>query len=159
MANYVLCWCHKVIILSHNKIYCSPWGAFNPLWRWTFFNPVIGGANCEHLFYVLCYLAYSKKCSYRCVQISDCEWGWIKCSILMDKWFQMKNCSRRFSCDVISSQFCKSSYSRPPCWFPRITVRYWKIQPNVPELFIWFISQTKLQPSDKNTSTHTRMKF
>ena len=25
---------------------------------------------------------------------------------------------RGFSCDVISSQFCKSSYSRPPCWFP-----------------------------------------
>ena len=23
-----------------------------------------------------------------------------------------------FSCGVISSQFCKSSYSRPPCWFP-----------------------------------------
>ena len=25
---------------------------------------------------------------------------------------------RGFSCDVISSQFCKSSNSRPPCWFP-----------------------------------------
>ena len=44
---------------------------------------------------------------------------------------------RGFSCDVISSQFCKSSYSRPPCWFPVTTVRYWKTQPNVPELLIY----------------------
>ena len=26
--------------------------------------------------------------------------------------------NRGFSCDVISSQFCKSSYSGLPCWFP-----------------------------------------
>ena len=31
---------------------------------------------------------------------------------------------RGFSCDVISSKFCKSSYPWPPCWFP--FARYWK---------------------------------
>ena len=33
--------------------------------------------------------------------------------------FGISNISKRgISCDVISSQFCESSYSRPPCWFP-----------------------------------------
>ena len=30
----------------------------------------------------------------------------------------LKICNRGFSCEIISIQFCKSSYSRPPCWFP-----------------------------------------
>ena len=34
--------------------------------------------------------------------------------------------SRGFSCDVISNQFCKSSYLGPPCWFPLYTELYWK---------------------------------
>ena len=39
------------------------------------------------------------------------------------------------------SQFCKSSYLRPPsCWFPFSTVCYWKTQQNVPEFFILLIS-------------------
>ena len=42
---------------------------------------------------------------------------------------------RRFSCDVISSQFCKSSYWPPPCWFPLSMERYRKKQQNVPFLF------------------------
>ena len=34
--------------------------------------------------------------------------------------------NRGFSCDVISSQFCKSLYLRRPCWFPLSIVWYWK---------------------------------
>ena len=50
--------------------------------------------------------------------------------------------NRGVSCDVISSQFCKSSYSRLPCWFPLSMVRYRKTQQNVPLLlFIYFIPQ------------------
>ena len=40
--------------------------------------------------------------------------------------------SKGFWCDVISSQFCKSSYSRPQCWFPVTTGRYKEIQQSVP---------------------------
>ena len=43
---------------------------------------------------------------------------------------------RGLICDVISSQFCKSSYLWPPCWFPLYMARYWKIQQIVPLLFI-----------------------
>ena len=35
---------------------------------------------------------------------------------------------RGFSCDVISSRFCKSSHFRPPCWFPLCMVQYRKIE-------------------------------
>ena len=51
---------------------------------------------------------------------------------------QVQSCRdyRRFLCDVISSQFCKSSYSRPPCWFPFSMKGYWKIQQNVPLLYL-----------------------
>ena len=38
---------------------------------------------------------------------------------------------RGFSCEVITSQFYKSSYLRPPCWFPPRTGGYWKTQQNV----------------------------
>ena len=31
-----------------------------------------------------------------------------------------ENFLREFLCDVILRQFCMSSYSRPPCWFPHI---------------------------------------
>ena len=44
-----------------------------------------------------------------------------------------------FSCDVISSKFCKSSYPRLPCWFPVHTGRYWEKQQNVPLFFMYFI--------------------
>ena len=44
--------------------------------------------------------------------------------------------NRGFSCDVITCQFCKSSYSWPPCGFPLSMARYRKIQQNVPLLFI-----------------------
>ena len=32
--------------------------------------------------------------------------------------------NRGFSCDIILSQFCKSSYLRPPCWFPYSMEQY-----------------------------------
>ena len=64
---------------------------------------------------------------------------------------------RGFSCDVISSKFCKSSHLRPPCWFPH---------PRSGEnnkLFHYFLFSsyhiTKIQPSDNNISTHTRLKL
>ena len=44
--------------------------------------------------------------------------------------------NRGFSCDVISSQFCKPSYSQPPCWFPLSMAWYRKTQQNVALLFI-----------------------
>ena len=48
---------------------------------------------------------------------------------------------RRFSYEFISSQFCKSWYLWPSCWwFPSFPVWYWKTKWNVPELFISFIS-------------------
>ena len=50
-------------------------------------------------------------------------------------WQTCLNC-RGFICDVISNQFCKSSYLLAPSWFPLRTRRYWKIQQNVPLLFI-----------------------
>ena len=50
---------------------------------------------------------------------------------------------RGFSCDVISSQFCKSSYSQLPCWFPLSIARYRKIQQNVPLLFCLFAGRQK----------------
>ena len=64
--------------------------------------------------------------------------------------------TRGFSCDFISSQFCKSSYSRPPCWFPLYMERYRKIQQNF--LFSSY-HNTKLQQNDKNISTHTLLEF
>ena len=48
---------------------------------------------------------------------------------------------RRFSCDIISSRFCKSLHFRPSCWFPLRMVRYRKTQENVPKLLIKFIPQ------------------
>ena len=39
-------------------------------------------------------------------------------------------------CFYFNSQFCKSSYSRPLCWFPLSMQRYRKTQQNVPLLFI-----------------------
>ena len=42
--------------------------------------------------------------------------------------------NRGFSCDIISSKFCKSSYSRPPCWFPVCMRRHWEKQQNIPYL-------------------------
>ena len=44
--------------------------------------------------------------------------------------------NRGLSCDVISSQFCKSSYLHPPCWFPLSMAQYGKIQQTVLLLFI-----------------------
>ena len=70
-----------------------------------------------------------------------------------------ENTYRGFSCDVISSQFCKSSYSRLPCWFPLYMEQYWKIQQNVPLLLTYSYHNTRLQLSDKNISTYTRWKF
>ena len=43
--------------------------------------------------------------------------------------------SRAFSCDVISSQFCTSSYLRPPCWFPLSMARYGKTKQKCPVTF------------------------
>ena len=67
--------------------------------------------------------------------------------------------NRGFSCDVISSQFCKSSYSESPCWFPfawpGIGIH------NKMHRYFSFSSyhSIKLRPSDKNFKTHTRLKF
>ena len=67
--------------------------------------------------------------------------------------------NRGFSCDVISSQFCKSSYLRPPCWFP---VAWPGIGKNNKISHYFLISSyhnTKLRPSDKIIKIHTRLKF
>ena len=65
----------------------------------------------------------------------------------------------RFSCNVISSQFCKSSYLRPPCLFPFAwpgIIKYNKM----PHYFlISSYHKTKLRPSDKIIKIHTRLKF
>ena len=71
-----------------------------------------------------CCCAFTKQCNKRIRNINSC-----------------RNDNRGFSCDVISSQFCKSSYSRPPCWFPLYMEVYWKIQQNLLLLFIKFIPQ------------------
>ena len=64
---------------------------------------------------------------------------------------------RGFSRDVISSQFCKSSYSRPPCWFPFAWTGIGK--DNKMSRYFLFSSYhyTKSRPSDKNIKTHTRL--
>ena len=63
-----------------------------------------------------------------------------------------------FSCDVISSKCCKSSYQRLPCWFPFHSL--------VPESTIKCPRTSHLVQipnynfrSGKNISTHTRLKF
>ena len=63
-------------------------------------------------------------------------------------------CYRGFSCDIISSIFFKSSYRRPPCWFPLGMGRYWEKQQNV----IFSFVHTTLRPSDKNISALTQVK-
>ena len=45
--------------------------------------------------------------------------------------FQYSVNTTGFSGDVITSQFCKSSYSWPPCWFPFSMARHRKTQQNV----------------------------
>ena len=40
------------------------------------------------------------------------------------KW---KHIKKGFSCEITSSQFCKSLYSRMPCWFPLYTERFNKM--------------------------------
>ena len=74
-------------------------------------------------------------------------WGWNSNEIA----------NRGFSRDVISSQFCKSSYSRPPCWFPVAWTGIGKY--NKMSRYFLFSSNhyTKLRPSDKNIKTHTRL--
>ena len=67
--------------------------------------------------------------------------------------------NRGFSCDVISSQFCKSSFSQPPCWFlyawPGIG-KYNKMSRN----FLFSSNHNaKLRLRNKHTKTHTRLKF
>ena len=66
---------------------------------------------------------------------------------------------RGFSCDVISCQFCKSSYLRPTCWFPFAWTGIAKY--NKMSCYFSFSSyhNTKLRPSDNNSKTHTRLKF
>ena len=66
---------------------------------------------------------------------------------------------RGFSCDVISSQFCKSFYSRPPCWFPFAWTGIGKY--NKMSCYFLFSSyhNTKLRLSDNNSKTHTWLKF
>ena len=65
---------------------------------------------------------------------------------------------RGFSCDVILSQFCKSSYSWLPCWFPLRMVWYWKTQQNN-KMFRYFLFSSyhnnKVQLSDKFFLAHT----
>ena len=62
---------------------------------------------------------------------------------------------RGFSYEVISSQFCKSSYSQPPCWFPFAwpgIVKYMKMS----QYFLFSsYHNTKLRLSEKNIKTHT----
>ena len=69
-------------------------------------------------------------------------------------------CHRGISCDVITSRYCKSLYLWLPCWFPLRTWQYWKYF-NMSNYFFLFSSYqiTKLQPSDKNKSKYTRLKF
>ena len=66
---------------------------------------------------------------------------------------------RRFSCDVISSQFCKLSYPRPPCWFLFTRSGIGKYN-KISSYFLFSpYHNTKLQLSDKNISTYTLWKF
>ena len=46
-----------------------------------------------------------------------------------------------------------------PCWFPLHRGWYWKIKKNIPFLYISSYQITKLQPGNKNISTHTKLKF
>ena len=57
---------------------------------------------------------------------------WLPCrSLIQYKWSPLQT-NRGFSCDVTSSKFCKSSFSRLPCWFPVHLWWYWEKQQNVP---------------------------
>ena len=67
--------------------------------------------------------------------------------------------NRGFSCDVIANKFCKSSYSRPPCWFPFVWLSIGKYN-KMPRYFLFSsYHNIELRPSDKNIKTHTRLKF
>ena len=67
------------------------------------------------------------------VKCSSRKWQlWICISFL--RWFPCL-LYKGFSCDVISSLFCKSSHFRPPCWFPLPVVWYWKNNKTSPRSF------------------------
>ena len=74
-------------------------------------------------------------------------------------WRHMKTLYRGFSCDVISRQFCKSSYSRPPCWFPFAWPGIAKYNKMSHYFLFSSYHNTKLRPSEKNIKTYTRLKF
>ena len=78
-------------------------------------------------------------------------WNWNK--------FYVQGNYRGFSCDIISSQLCKSSFLWLPCWFPSA----WPGIAKYNKMSRYFLSSsyhnTKLRPSDKNIKTHTRLKF
>ena len=57
---------------------------------------------------------------------SASRWSWISSVLYKKRTWRVAY--RRFSCDIISSQFCKSSYWQPPFWFPLYMERYCKIQ-------------------------------
>ena len=73
--------------------------------------------------------------------------------------FIMLSAYRGFSCDVISSQFCKSSYLRPPCWFPFAWPGIGKYNKLSDYFLISSYHNTKLRPSDKIIKIHTWLKF
>ena len=69
--------------------------------------------------------------------------------------------NRGFTCDIISSRFCKTSYLRPPCWFPLSSSRSMVLESS--KMFCYFLfssyHNTKLQLSDKNISTNTWFQY
>ena len=52
------------------------------------------------------------------------------------------------------ANFCKSSHSRPPCWFPFPIVLFGKNNKMIKDFLFRLYYNTKLQPSDKNINTH-----
>ena len=70
-----------------------------------------------------------------------------------------KSYYRGFSCEVISNKFCKSSYSRPPCWFPLRTGRHWKTQQNIPFYLVHTTLPNYNWVTRISISIHTQLKF
>ena len=64
---------------------------------------------------------------------------------------------RGFSYDVITSQFCKSSYLRPSCWFHFARPSIGKHNIMSPYSLFSSYYNTKVQLSDKNIHTYTRL--
>ena len=111
------------------------------------------GAYCNCQF-LLCEYVYV--CIYVCSSLVNVSlfWSPLKVEVQLQPNLGQR-CNRVFSCDVISSWFCKSSHLRPPCWFPLRMVRYRKTQENVKTFEFIPQYQNNIEwVSDKNNYTH-----